>query len=390
MPTICRSQFMLAVVLGFLISVRALEMPAVAADEPVAKSSQAVFPIAVWLQDPKNATRYKAVGINTYVGLWRGPSDAQIDALKAAGMKVICSQNEAGLKRKDDPIIIGWMHGDEPDNAQSKRGGEKGYDPPILPERIVEGYKRMKERDPSRPVFLNLGQGVAWDDYIGRGVRRRHPEDYPEYVKGADIASFDIYPAVHDAPAVAGNLWYVAHGVSRLKEWSGPQKQVWNCIEASRISNEKTKPTPAQIKAEVWMSIVHGSRGLVYFVHQFKPRFVEASLLEDDELLRAVTAINAQVQELAPVILSAPTDRSAEVSSSNAEVPVAVMTRRHDNSIYIFAVAMRGGETTATVKLPGITSGMAEVLGETRTIPVAGEAFADKFAGYGVHLYRVR
>jgi hypothetical protein len=29
------------------------------------------FPIAVWLQDPKNAARYKAAGINLCVGLRR-------------------------------------------------------------------------------------------------------------------------------------------------------------------------------------------------------------------------------------------------------------------------------------------------------------------------------
>jgi hypothetical protein len=34
------------------------------------------FPIAVWLQDPKNAGRYKPAGINLYVGLWRGPTEA--------------------------------------------------------------------------------------------------------------------------------------------------------------------------------------------------------------------------------------------------------------------------------------------------------------------------
>ena len=69
-------------------------------------------------------------------------------------------------------------------------------------------------------MLLNLGQGVAWDNYIGRGVRRNHPEDYPEYIKGCDIASFDIYPAVHDHADVAGKLWFVADGVTRLRKWS--------------------------------------------------------------------------------------------------------------------------------------------------------------------------
>src|SRR6185436_10125651 len=98
------------------------------------------FPIAVWLQGTNNAAKYKDAGINTFVALWRGPNAEQFDALKAAGMKLVCHQNEFGLSKKDDPTIIAWMHGDEPDNAQSKPGG--GYGPPISAEKIVADYKK--------------------------------------------------------------------------------------------------------------------------------------------------------------------------------------------------------------------------------------------------------
>ncbi|MEN6333840.1 MAG: hypothetical protein ABFE01_06225, partial [Phycisphaerales bacterium] len=177
------------------------------------------FPIAVWLQSPGNAQRYRDAGFNLYVGLWRGPTDEQLSQLKAAGMRVICEQNAVAMRRLDDPTIVGWMHGDEPDNAQSLGEG-KGYGPPVPPAKIVADYERIRAADPSRPVMLNLGQGVAWDGWYGRGVRTNHPEDYSEYVKGCDIASFDIYPVAHDKPEVAGKLWYVARGVERLKEWS--------------------------------------------------------------------------------------------------------------------------------------------------------------------------
>ncbi len=50
---------------------------------------------------------------------------------------------------------------------------------------------------------------MAYDQYIGRGVRTNHPEDYREYLQGSDIASFDIYPAVHDKPEVKGKLEFV-------------------------------------------------------------------------------------------------------------------------------------------------------------------------------------
>jgi hypothetical protein len=342
------------------------------------------FPIAVWLQAPSNAAKYRDAGINTYVGLWRGPTAEQLDQLKAAGMKVVCHQNAFALTRKDDPTIIAWMHGDEPDNAQAKQGG--GYGPPILPEKIVADYAKIRDADPSRPVLLNLGQGVAWDNYIGRGVRRNKPEDYPEYLKGCDIASFDIYPAVHDHADIMGKLWKVPEGVERLRKWGGGKKIVWNCIEASRIDNEKVKPTVAQIRAEVWMSLIHGSTGLIYFVHQFKPRFSEASLLQDAELLAGVTAINKQIQSLAPALNSPAVPDGVTVTS---DAPVDAIARRQGDSTWVFSAAMRDQATKATFALKG-AKGSVEVLGENRTIPLKDGKFEDVFKPFDVHLYRVK
>jgi hypothetical protein len=272
----------------------------------------AILPIAVWLQDPRNAHKYQDIGVNLFVALWKGPTAAQIAELKRWRMPVICDQNDYALKHLDEKTIVGWMHGDEPDNAQSLPNG-KGYGPPIPPEKIVKAYRTIKANAPTRPVMLNLGQGVAWDGWYGRGVRTNHPEDYAQYVRGGDIISFDIYPATHDKPAVAGKLWFVARGVERLRSWAGGERIAWNCIECTRISNTKTKPTPQQVKAEVWMSIIHGSRGIISFCHQFQPRFIEAALLADKEMTQAVGAINKEVQDLAEVINSPSLPKAATV-----------------------------------------------------------------------------
>ena len=348
------------------------------------------FPIAVWLQAPKNASKFKAAGINLYVGLWKGPTERQLAALTSAGMKVICSQNAVGLRHVDDGLLVAWMHGDEPDNAQPRKDG-KGYGPPIKPEKVRADYRRIRAADPSRPVLLNLGQGVAWDGWIGRGVRTNHPEDYRQYVKGCDIASFDIYPAVSTRRQVAGNLWYVARGVDRLVKCTGGKKVVWNCIECTRIGNVKVKPTAHQVRAEVWMSIIHGSTGLIYFVHQFKPRFIEAALLHDAEMLQAVTRINRRIHELAAV-LNGPTIASgAAVTSSSAEVPVDILVKRHGGATYVFAVCMRDAAATATFTVPGLRKGAtAEVLDEGRKVPVSAGRFQDRFGAYDVHLYKIR
>jgi hypothetical protein len=347
------------------------------------------FPIAVWLQSPQNAERYKQAGINTYVGLWKGPTEEQLSQLKAAGMKLICEQNKVALKNLDNPTIIGWMHGDEPDNAQSLGEG-KGYGPPVPPDTIVKDYQRIRDADPTRPIMLNLGQGVAWDGWHGRGVRTNHPEDYPLYIPGCDIVSFDIYPACHDNPQVAGKLWYVAAGVERLIQWSQGKKIVWNCIECTRIGNDKNKATPSQVNSEVWMSIIHGSRGLIYFVHEWKPRFNEAALLADPEMLEGVTKTNRQIHRLAAVINGQPpADLKVAVKTEPATVPVATMIRKSKDGVYVFTVNMRGEPVKATITLTGTPKpAKVEVVDESRSIPAEG-SWQDDFAPWGVHIYRL-
>jgi hypothetical protein len=347
------------------------------------------FPIAVWLQSPQNATRYQEAGINLYVGLWQGPTEEQLAKLKAAGMPVICDQNQVGLTSQHADVIVGWMHGDEPDNAQARRDGN-GYDPPILPSKIEADYRQIQQRDATRPVLLNLGQGVAFDQWIGRGVRTNHPEDYPEYVRGCDIVSFDIYPVVDDRKAVAGKLEFVPQGVERLRNWTRDEKIVWNCIECSRISNTRVKPTAEQIRAEVWMSLIAGSRGLIYFVHQFEPAFKEASLLDDAELLPGVTAVNRQIQQLAPVLNSPTVAGLAKLTSATPAVPIASMCKQLDGATYVFAACLRDEPARATIELLNIKSADdVQVLGENRSIPLRNNRFEDDFTPYAVHLYRV-
>ena len=347
------------------------------------------FPIAVWLQDPKNAERYKAAGINLYVALWQGPTEDQLAALKKAGMPVICDQNAVGLKHLDDKTIAGWMHGDEPDNAQ-ELPDKKGYGPPVAPAKIIDDYKKIQAADPSRPVMLNLGQGVAWDGWYGRGEgHSNHPEEYAEYVKGGDIVSFDIYPVAHDHKDVAGKLWLVAFGVERLCKWSNNARQIWNCIECTHIGTPDKKATPAQVKTEVWMALIHGSSGIIYFVHEFKPKFNEHALLDDPDMLAGATAVNKQIQSLAPVLNNPTLKDEATVTSSAAEVPVDIMVKKFNGGTYVFAVAMRDGATKATIQLAAKANASATVIGEDRKIDVTAGKFEDEFKPYDVHIYQI-
>ena len=137
------------------------------------------------------------------------------------------------------------------------------------------------------------------------------------------------------------------------------------------------------------MSLIHGSRGLIYFVHQFKPNFREAALLDDGEMLQAVTTLNRQITKLAPVLNSPSINDAVTVQVADPTAPIAITVRQYEGATWIFAVAMRAQTTTAefTIKNnPQIHS--IEVVDESRNIPVERGAFRDRFEPWDVHLYR--
>ena len=355
-------------------------------------SDSSFFPVAVWLQSPSNATAYKATGVNLYVGLWEGPTRDQLDKLKSSGMPVLCNQNEFALANLEtyEDVIAGWMHGDEPDNAQSDGSG--GYGPCIDPDTIIARYARWKSNDPERPVYLNLGQGVSNIDYIGRGSECHARTDmYPRYIEGCDIASYDIYPVNSRYDLIRGNLWYVAKGIDSLRMWCDDLKETWCWIECTRIdSSSSAVPLPDQVKAEVWMALIHGAKGFGYFCHSWYGGFKEAGWLNDAEMKGAITAINTRIAALAPVLNSTPVSGTVTVEPGAASSPVAVTIRNHAGSIYIFAVAMRGDATSGTFSISGLTGTTSvEVLDEYRTLTAVDGMFQDDFSGYGVHLYKV-
>ena len=183
------------------VPVRAIKLPA---SVPVnLLSDPRPIPIGVWLQAPKNAGKYKALGINCYVGLWEGPTATQLADLEKIGMPLFCDQNAEGLKPRWQQEILGWLQSDEPDNARNSFPG--GLWPTDFAGDNAGAVSGRKSAD-TRPVMLNLGQGVAWDNWYGRGTRTNKPEDYPQYVKAGDIVSFDIYPVVHESKEVAGGI----------------------------------------------------------------------------------------------------------------------------------------------------------------------------------------
>jgi hypothetical protein len=273
---------------------------------------------------------------------------------------------------------------DEPDNAQPIGLGLYGTCVPAA--EVARRTRELKARDPTRPVLIGFGQGVANEFWRGRGPCSGDQKYYDIAAQGADILSYDIYPVGSDTPQVKGKLEYVARGVTNLLKRATDRQAVWMALETTALDPIR-RPTAAEVRAETWMALIHGATGIVYFVHEFKPNFREDAIFRYPDIVDEVTKTNQLIKSLAPVLKSPSIPGAITLSSA---VPIATMVKVYENMTYIFAVAMQNSPSTVQIKVADGHGTSASVLGEARSVPIAQGSFEDQFEGYGVHLYQIR
>jgi hypothetical protein len=192
---------------------------------------------------------------------------------------------------------------------------------------------------------------------------------YPGLVAKADVIGFDLYPLQNwcrrDAlPAVYDSqreLVQLAAG-----------KPTYQWIETGHMDCPDTPElhvSPEVLRAEAWLAIAGGARGLGFFPIGWT-----------GDIGEAIRKVALDVQALGPALLAA----SAPASADGV---VRAGARRLDGALYVFAVNPTFGPTTATISAPGLGGRTLQVLGEGRTVAPKGDAFSDSFAPLAVHLY---
>ena len=352
------------------------------------------FPIAVWLQQSFHAMELSGLGINIYVGNNAGTDPLEktdLATLKSFGMYAIVGQDSVGTASIDDPTIVGWwMTPDEPDNAQPASGG--GYGPPVSPSTLVSEYDAYKKVDSTRPIWLGLGQGVAFADWEGRGSGAPPESEYPQ---ASDIVGFDIYPynacgGDTNQKMVCGEFWMNALGVDNLHMWSDRKQAVWTDFETTDISGGGFGPTPVETASEVWLALIHSANGILYFIDLISPDFREDGIFANPAMVTAVTALNAEIKSLAPELNSATIPGLVTVTSSNSQAPIDTMVKANGTSLYVFSAISRAGTSTGSFRIEGMTgNGVAKVVSESRSVPITSGKFSDDFAANGVHVYQI-
>jgi cellulose/xylan binding protein with CBM9 domain len=344
-----------------------------------------VYPIAVWAMGGNTAKAFADMGVNIYVGE-SGDAEAwcsQIAKHGGVGFVHWAKYAKDEAKRKAllaNPGFAGWMHGDEPDNAATVDGEYRATG--IPPAELIARYNEMKKSSTPAAMYLNLGQGLA------NGMGQSTPDaTYREFMNCADIVCYDVYPTSTQANG-QDRLHLVARGMSRLKAFASLNRPAWIWLECTAIHGNAPgigfrPPTPHELRAEIWMSILHGADGIGYFPHQFNPYKGGPAAIPAD-LQKEMKLTNGLLHKLAPVLRTGK-KTLLKVDAAGGRVDAAMWTLGEQTLIVV--VNMKNADAKATIGLPDDAAKSFMTVGQNTRLSAKKLAATTAYKPYEVRLF---
>jgi hypothetical protein len=320
--------------------------PKAVSSAPLRVNGGAIFPRMVWRQCPTYYPTSLAAGINTFMGVSCDAPEEQFSRLAGRALSTV----DAATPGISGPGVVGWHL---PDEADVSIGN-------------VEKLSRPKAE--GRVTFLTLtdkfSAGAAPGPY-GKDI-------YPDFFASADVIGFDTYPVeVRCSLDQIDNVYWMQRELIALTGG----KPTFQWIEAGPMEHctWNENPTPAVVRAETWLAIAGGARGIGYF-----PDYWE------EDIRNEVRQVNRDILALAPALLGP----LAKVNWS-AESPVRVAARRFNGATYVIAVNTSAAPVSSSFTVPGLGGRQLRVFRDGRVVKPMGDLVMDKLPGLGVAVYVV-
>lgn len=267
----------------------------------------------------------------------------------------------------DIPAFLGWKVVQRPDAKL------------VLPDVMLALYQILAEVSPNHPVITAL----------------RYPDTLPAYSRSTDI----IIP--WELPVPRMPVARIGEAVDCAREASGGRNPVWALIQATgnswasdRSLDDQTEgrlPTVQEIRALVYLSIIHGADGLLYYANTLISGDKQRSFnLRNDapHLWEGISEINQELAALGETIHG----RSSRVLLPPLAEGLVEVARCSDaEHAYLIAVNTSDAPTVTSFTVPDYADTQLAVMFEDRTVSGTEPGkFADVFQPHQVHVYRLK
>ena len=320
--------------------------PRAESSAPLRVNGAAVFPRMVWRQCPTYYPTSLAAGINTFLGVSCDEPEEQFSRLAGRALSTV----DSATPGVSGPGVVGWHLPDEADVS------------------VGDVTKLSRPKADGRVTFLTLTDKFS----AGAAAGPHGKAIYPDFFASADVIGFDTYPVeVRCSLEQIDNVFWMQRELIALTGG----KPTFQWIEAGPMEHctWNQDPTPAVVRAETWLAIAGGARGIGYF-----PDYWE------EDIRTEVRLSNREILALAPALLG-----PATKATWSAESPVRVTARRFNGATYVIAVNTSTAPISASFSVPGLGGRKLRVFRDGRVVTPMGDLVMDKLPGLGVAVYVV-
>lgn len=377
-------------------------------------TSDAFFPIGYWgaFADWQSyIDQYASLGINTLWSTYNQVADSTT-WIRNAGL-----WNMGGSLPNPGSESVGYVLEDEADmwGGPGWGGwtGVTGFVPGVCTSGSNDcGYTIMQQTNTALPAdgkmrWTNYGMGVlTWqsDEEAstfmtgGNGAWPLHlvTADMYLYTSPSTVDLESRFGVPHACARRAGNYGeQLMNKLYRIDGIAGTRKPLGILIELGSIGNTGEDMTPDRVEGAVWSTLIHEARCISYFSHAFADTALNPwtnNALNDStgnypQIQARVQQMHSQIIQLAPVI-------NTQTYIWRGAPNIESMLKIKNGYAYIFAMAKVEPVHSSAPRdfvLPfGIHGKTAEVMFESRTLPVLGGCIQDSFAlESSHHIYKI-
>jgi hypothetical protein len=305
-----------------------------------------LFPIFSWGECTDGFKTSLAVGTNLYAANRCGGIEAQVGALGERAL----SATVAGETAPAGAPVVGAFYPDEPD-AQGTTGAQL----PDLRPSVGVRFLTLTNHFYSGAAPLAHGRGL-----------------YPGLIAKADMVGFDLYPLQSWCrPDRLVDVYLSQRELVALAQG----KPTFQWIEAAGMTcphDGPTAVTPETVRAESWLAVAGGARGLGFF----PPAAWTGDVGE------AIADVTQTIRSVEPVLLGR--DVPATV---DPEGPVRAGARARGGRIVVVVANASYDQQTAVVRVRGVGSRRLVQVGSGRLVEPSDGTFTEQLPPLGAKVY---
>lgn len=200
--------------------------------------------------------------------------------------------------------------------------------PPLL-ENLKADLEKNRAAVPNRPIMHAIGY---WLDEP-KGVIANTlppPEKYESVVQTIDVSAPYLYPVPYQPIRSVGEAVARASAASQGKKPLLPILQIFTWTAADRF------PTAAELKCMVYLSLIHGARGIGYYSFNHVTGKKGVTFAQDQpELWASLKEVNAELAQLGPFLLEAAPEKSIVLKEKDASVAMLAVSRGKERRILL-------------------------------------------------------